>query len=437
MSQQLAMAPPKPRTPKRKILDEDTYLACLEHIIKRDFFPSSTRDQDARQLVQPGTPASSIFAPPSPSPSSVSSSFSTRTRTVPKLEMSLDNFLAQYTSEDNASFDKLLEKSNQQKRARFAWLFEAQQKHNKYLLEHLPPSLNQSQIQNTTQHLAITSGDTQGTPAPPNTTNKNETKLDETPSTNSSSTTDNRAILGCKYTVQNALMYGPQDQLSYKPEEVTGGAPRQINHNNTRIFSKKTSNRMLGTPLQNPSASPAIGASPQGAGYRMLMTPSPVPSRSAAQSPFMTWGDIGTPLRLEEEDVGMRGPAFMIAEPSSREQHAMRLSSNAQSKRRKHEASNEPRFSGALSPAGQKLLAKTLKSPLIRLASLHPSTANADPQLRRSYSKQASNYISSSSSSMSSRGSLPPTPSSSSAPHTPLTSPAHAKQCFTETTHAT
>lgn len=38
--------------------------------------------------------------------------------------MSLDSFMAAYTSEDNASFSEILEKQNAERRQKYAWIYE-------------------------------------------------------------------------------------------------------------------------------------------------------------------------------------------------------------------------------------------------------------------------------------------------------------------------
>ncbi|KAL2653004.1 hypothetical protein R1flu_021132 [Riccia fluitans] len=170
--------PPLPR--KRKMeatpLHEDTYVAAVEKIIERDYFPdipklqnrlewlSAVRTGDpvvireaqmniikrrrdkerekglgtAEPFSTPGSVVSGAFSPmvsvrSSPAPSQVfmdtdgqilPSSSSADIDPSVDTSLSLDMFLRRYTSEDNASFSKILEKVNKQKRERYKFLTE-------------------------------------------------------------------------------------------------------------------------------------------------------------------------------------------------------------------------------------------------------------------------------------------------------------------------
>lgn len=83
-----ARGPPSKRR-RKSVLDEEVYLEEMGRIIARDYFPlvSSSKSDDA-------------------------------------LAMSLDEFGARYTSEDNASFEKLLDKSHQEHVRRYWWSYD-------------------------------------------------------------------------------------------------------------------------------------------------------------------------------------------------------------------------------------------------------------------------------------------------------------------------
>ncbi|KAK4104838.1 hypothetical protein N658DRAFT_492941 [Parathielavia hyrcaniae] len=163
------MPPPPPakriQRPKR-VLDEDSYTDALSHIIARDFFPglleSETQQEylDAldskddewiasasrrlRQVMTPGrrqtlaTPlrqatAAAAAAGRTPlnfvgdTPASAVSSATTAAPTKPQHEidttLSLAAFQSKYTSEDNESFYKLLDKQNQKHVEKYAWIW--------------------------------------------------------------------------------------------------------------------------------------------------------------------------------------------------------------------------------------------------------------------------------------------------------------------------
>lgn len=167
---------------KRKIsqipLDEDTYVAAIEKIIERDFFPDipklrnrlewleavrsgdpviirdaqinivRRRREKAREDGErdgtpatniPDTPASMISGLASPAISlrsaaspSVSGMFPPSAAAARENEngpsvntnLKLDDFLRKYTSEDNASFSNILEKVNKQRKQKYEFLNE-------------------------------------------------------------------------------------------------------------------------------------------------------------------------------------------------------------------------------------------------------------------------------------------------------------------------
>ncbi|KAI1377330.1 nuclear protein DGCR14 [Hypoxylon crocopeplum] len=158
---ELMPPPPAPKRIKRpkKVLDEDSYTDALSQIIARDFFPGllesetqqeyldaiesndaawiSNASRRLQQVMTPGRQRSrrgTSLAPGAQTPrgfvgdTPVSiSSKSTITAVKEKDEidtnMSLDTFQSKYTSEDNESFYKLLDKQNSKKAEKYAWLW--------------------------------------------------------------------------------------------------------------------------------------------------------------------------------------------------------------------------------------------------------------------------------------------------------------------------
>ena len=168
-----ALMPPPPKRIKRpaKVLDEDTYTDALSHIIARDFFPglleaesqqeymSAVESQDASWIAEAGRKLTEVMTPgpdgrrlrgrrgTSMTPNfghvggggetprgrggdTPGSVLSTTTAITPENErsavdtnMSLSAFQAKYTSEDNESFYKLLDKQNTKKSEDYAWMW--------------------------------------------------------------------------------------------------------------------------------------------------------------------------------------------------------------------------------------------------------------------------------------------------------------------------
>ncbi len=166
--------PPPPKRIKRpaKVLDEDDYTDALSHIIARDFFPGlleteSKQDylnaldsqdhewiaaagQKLTEIMTPGpdgrrlrgrrgtsmTPASGLYGRGGETPkawqgetpmSTVSAAESTASTQSDRLQvdtnMSLSAFQQKYTSEDNESFYKLLDKQNLKRAEKYAWMW--------------------------------------------------------------------------------------------------------------------------------------------------------------------------------------------------------------------------------------------------------------------------------------------------------------------------
>lgn len=162
---EMALMPPPPPAKKikrpKKVIDEETYTDALSRIIARDFFPglleSETQQEylDAlaskdkswidsagrrlRQVMTPGRqqrlrrpePVSTQPAAQTPvgyrgdTPMTVVSTATSAATATPEIDtnMSLGAFQAKYTSEDNESFYKLLDKQNQKRAEKYGWLW--------------------------------------------------------------------------------------------------------------------------------------------------------------------------------------------------------------------------------------------------------------------------------------------------------------------------
>ena len=170
--------PPPPKRIKRpaKVLDEDVYTDALSHIIARDFFPGlleseskqeyldaldsgdqqwiASAGRNLNEVMTPGprgrrlrgrrgtsltsststlngrgeeTPRAGDWQGETPG-SVMSSSTAATTQTQsevekPETNMSLSAFQKKYTSEDNESFYRLVDKQNQKKGERYAWMW--------------------------------------------------------------------------------------------------------------------------------------------------------------------------------------------------------------------------------------------------------------------------------------------------------------------------
>ncbi|XP_076884287.1 uncharacterized protein LOC143533352 [Bidens hawaiensis] len=431
-SNSLATTHPRKRN-SSTVLDEDTYVAAIEKIIQRDFFPDIPKLQDRLDWLEATrtgdpmlirdaqlkiierrsgkvtdtdgkirTPGSTFFRNTTPldrdwTPVMDKEVFNSVKETVEDGSvgtetdsLSLDEFFRRYTSEDNASFSKLIEKVNKKKRERYEFLLEGENK-DKLMIE-------------DAKRDRITDG--YGTSDQPLAT-----------------------LEGWKYTAKNLLMYHPADrgEAPLTQQELANrlhGMTKEISKTNTRFHGKMVDYKSRddddvaviynpvagGTPVpwsdrdgdkmkkydledlrRTPNAFYVESSKKADNGYSFVKTPSPAPG--VDESPFITWGEIeGTPLRLEPEetpvDIGGsgNGAQFNIPFPPSRDVKAHSLSREAARKMRDRSRmfQKPPRPSGNASPGGRMLSPAAQKFVKNAIAKSSRSTT-IDESLRASY----------------------------------------------------
>ncbi|XP_066418171.1 splicing factor ESS-2 homolog [Molothrus aeneus] len=376
---------PAARHPK-KILDEEAYIESLEKIIQRDFFPDveklraqkdyleaeengdlekmrqiaikfgSSLNKSSRDTPAPYVTPATFETPevhPGGLPVGNKSKAGIKTAEEGEAEKddkdalpSLDTFLAKHTSEDNASFEQIMEVAKEKEKVKHAWLYSAEEEYTRRQNENLAlPSAEQQALENVKAGL-----DT------------------------------------WEYTARNTLMYYP---TGVPDESEVFKKPREVVHRNTRFVKDPFSQAVSKSQLQQAAALNAqykqgkVGPdgkelipqdSPKVNGYGFVATPSPAPGVN--ESPFMTWGEIeSTPLRLEGSERPYvdrtPGPAFKILEPGRRERLGLKMANEVAAKNRakKQEAlrkvtenlaSLTPKgLSPAMSPALQRLVNRT------------------------------------------------------------------------------
>lgn len=165
----MAPAPPVKKIKRpRKVLDEDSYTEALSQIIARDFFPglleteiqqeyldaldskdpawissAGARLRHVNTLKKKGgrgisrTPVNAGKTPLSyagETPMSVVTAQTVEETPALGANMSLTKFQATYTSEDNESFYKLVDKQNQKKADKYAWLWRGNKMPSKQMI---------------------------------------------------------------------------------------------------------------------------------------------------------------------------------------------------------------------------------------------------------------------------------------------------------------
>ncbi|KAI1331952.1 nuclear protein DGCR14 [Xylariaceae sp. FL0255] len=258
---ELMPPPPAPKRIKRpkKVIDEDSYTDALSHIIARDFFPGllesetqqeyldaleskdpawiSSASKRLQHVMTPGRKRSrrgTSLAPGAQTPRggfagdtpvSVVSAATTAADEKPDIDtnMSLSAFQSKYTSEDNESFYKLLDKQNTKRAEKYAWLWtgnklpskqQLKQKEIETRLLESGKSLDDDGFSKR-DRLAIKAKDDDARPAQPDT---------------------------WKSLPNNALMFAPDgvsdsglETIVQCAEAESHAAPKGVNYQNTRL----------------------------------------------------------------------------------------------------------------------------------------------------------------------------------------------------------
>ncbi|XP_044530437.1 splicing factor ESS-2 homolog isoform X1 [Gracilinanus agilis] len=387
---------------RKRVLDEEEYIEGLQTVIQRDFFPDVEKLQAQKEYLEAEesgdlermrqiaikfgsslgklsrdtplpyvTPAT--FETPEVHPGTAPLATKPRLRAKGPEEgsgeaeeeedkeplPSLDAFLTRYTSEDNASFQEIMEVAKEKERARHAWLYEAEDEFEKRQQDNLAlPSTEQQALQSS-----------------------------------------QAGVETWKYKAKNSLMYYPE---GVPDKEDVFKKPRQVLHKNTRFLRDPFSQALSKSQLQQAAALNAqykqgkVGPdgkelipqeSPKVNGYGFVATPSPAPGVN--ESPMMTWGEVeSTPLRIDGSETPYvdrtPGPAFKILEPGRRERLGLKMATEAAAKNRAKKQEALRRVTENLASLTPKGLSPAMSPALQRLVN-RTTSKYTDKALRASY----------------------------------------------------
>ncbi|XP_077594236.1 splicing factor ESS-2 homolog [Stigmatopora nigra] len=388
----------EPGKPHKNVLNEEDYIESLEKIIQRDFFPDVTKLQAQKDYLDAEesgdlermreisirygkfktTPRSSApYVTPAsfetPLGRAGSPSISNRggdadsvagDKSEEKELPSLDRFLAKNTSEDNSSFEQIMDLAEDKEKMKHAWLYEAEAEFRERHQANLAlPDAEKAALQ------CVKAG-----------------------------------LETWEYKAKNALMYYPE---GVKDDEAIFKKPREVLHKNTRFIGDPFSKALNKSQIQQAAALNAqfkqgkVGPdgkeliphdSPTVNGYGFERTPSPAPG--VAESPLMTWGEIeGTPFRLDGSDTPYaernHGPSFKIPEPGRRERLGLKMANEAAAKNRAKKQEALRKVTENLASLTPKGLSPALTPALQRLVN-RTSSKYTDKALRASYTPSPS-----------------------------------------------
>ncbi|XP_053557938.1 splicing factor ESS-2 homolog [Bombina bombina] len=389
--------------PKRQVLCEETYIQNLQKIIQRDFFPDVEKlraqkeyleaeesgDLDKMRQIAIKFDSSGKGSQETPLPYVTPATFETPVgipgtpllmskRRVgddgpgenPENEANdlpgLDSFLAKNTSEDNASFEQIMEVAKEKERSRLSWLYEAEEEYKQRQQENLAlPSVEQQAIE------CVKAG------------------LDT-----------------WEYKTHNSLMYYP---AGVPDNDTIFKKPREVIHKNTRFQKDPFSQALSKTQLQQAAALNAqykqgkVGPdgkelipqeSPKVNGFGFVATPSPAPG--VDESPLMTWGEVeSTPFRLDGSETPYLekapGPSFKILEPGRRERLGLKMANEAAAKNRANKQEALRKVTENLANLTPKGLSPSMSPALQRLVN-RTSSKYTDKALRASYTPSPAHH---------------------------------------------
>ncbi|XP_024113557.1 splicing factor ESS-2 homolog [Oryzias melastigma] len=405
----VALREPEPKENgklKRKVLDEEEYIESLEKIIQRDFFPDVTKLQAQKEYLEAeesgdlekmreisirfgsslskSTPQSSApyvtpasFETPVGCPKSPSSNHCSKSSEGERKEddgedktlPTLDRFLAKTTSEDNASFEQIMDLAEDKEKLKHAWLYEAEAEFKQ----------------------------------------RHENNLALLPAEKAALECVKAGLETWEYKAKNALMYYPE---GVKDDDNVFKKPREVVHKNTRFSGDPFSKALNKSQIQQAAALNAqfkqgkVGPdgkelipqeSPTVNGYSYERTPLLAPGVS--ESPLMTWGEIeSTPFRLDGSDTPYternHGPSFKIPEPGRRERLGLKMANEAAAKNRAKKQEALRKVTENLASLTPKGLSPALSPALQRLVN-RTSSKYTDKALRASYTPSPSHRQSS------------------------------------------
>ncbi|KAG5978002.1 hypothetical protein E4U55_006426 [Claviceps digitariae] len=389
----LMPAPPLVKKIKRpkKVLDEDYYTEALSQIIARDFFPGLLETQiqqeyldaieskDAAWISSAGLRLQHVMTPGrrvkqssarhttdnGRTPTTFvgdtpSSTAPTAMTNKPRLDtnMSLSQFQSTYTSEDNESFYRLVDKQNQKKADKYAWLWRGNKLPSKQMIKQKEVSdelslARGSIVDDGFERKSLAIKDRDDRPARPDAWNA---------------------------APRNSLMYQPQGlddgviTIAQRAEEASRMPPRSIDYANIRAPQQNAPRRppsptmsavkdaIAGKPRLRDQDSSVVGGgeTPRVNGYSFVDDEDDEPGPQTAPLTInLGPGDVHNPFKLQNQRKRELLHERMVDRISkSNKESARKGLTGKGSTPQVPQFLSSPRVSGDLTPAAQRLWSK-------------------------------------------------------------------------------
>lgn len=342
---------------KRQLqLEEDTYVDGLRAVIKRDFFPELEELRDAQAYIEADRR------------DNFSEKRLIQERKQQRVEQaqqapdaslaSVDAFLSNYTSEDNASFVDLQTKELQERQEADVWgkrraeLQDRDRQKKMLLLE--GPGKPMGLLTGAAPTLALEASEQQK-------------KLYDNQRALALMASGDKVIDPCNTRLSAEAIR--KLHTVAPPVDPTGQRKKlsAIVHRNRLLEGGKGSSFDLDDLFDRPTSEDSLTAEPTVNGCTFVATPLIVPGQTVGASPVVSWGEVeGTPVVLH------RGREFSMPAEPTRDRVGQRLAdqrlkrgpsnTNPSPSIRSGGTKNTPLASPVFSPAGQKLLDARRKS---------------------------------------------------------------------------
>lgn len=346
--------PPAPKRIKRPnvVLDEDTYVSAVSHIIRRDFFPglaeadaqreylNAVESKDKSWIREAGKKLTHVMTPVPSGRRRVSErtrfdkaggsmektpsvwGADTPVTVAPSeaggdeedlgkldkvdLNMSLGAFQAKYTSEDQESFSQIIDKQNEKKFEKNAWLREGNMYASNQRIAQQKVIQARAAANESKEVVLIT---------------RPSQDLDDRPA----------APTGTKHTAFNTLMFAPDSVESWAPtraqaaESASLAPPKQVAYNNTRLPAPEADPPRPPSPTLSSIRAAVSGnprLNPSEGGYTGSETPRVKGYAFVDAHPPLDDSDDDAPTDLLEKygvDASSKATPFVINESSQRE----------------------------------------------------------------------------------------------------------------------